>query len=143
VVFVFAILFLLFIIVMFGPQNFTITMWLAVALLPMVMATAFLRIPLHAKRMQKTSKVHFESSIRMTFLLDEVTVETSGPSAKSSRNYKYDAFYKVVETTELIYLYINSHQAHLVPKHDIASGKEIALVNLLKERVGKKFSTYY
>ncbi len=77
------------------------------------------------------------------YIFDDETLHIKQVSKRmqSESTYNYDFLYKVMENATHYFLYISKMQCHVVPKNSITEGDINALNELLRQKLGKKFST--
>lgn len=72
----------------------------------------------------------------LSFEENKFSVEQHGENASGTAKINYDAVWRVYETKDFIYIYVNSRQAHIVDKSTITGGTAIDLHILLVQKIG-------
>lgn len=67
---------------------------------------------------------------------NEILIEQCGENSSATTTVKYDAIWRVYETRDFIYLYVNSRQAYIVDKFTIECGTATDLRIFLVKAVG-------
>lgn len=88
---------------------------------------------LAVNRILKTDKTFENTKNHYWFYRDHVAVENKYGDTK----IKYDQLYRIYETSQFYYLYLNSRQAFLVEKNNSANQEQ--LTKLLQEQLGKNY----
>ncbi len=71
-----------------------------------------------------------------TFKDNEISIEQRGENVCGTTTVKYDAVWRVYETKDFIYLYVNLRQAYIVDKATVTSGTAADLRMFLMKTVG-------
>ena len=73
---------------------------------------------------------------KFTFENNKILIEQCGENTSATVTVSYGAIWRVYETKEYIYIYLNSRQAHTVDKSTIVGGTFADLRNVLSSAVG-------
>lgn len=85
------------------------------------------------KSFLKTDKISTGLKSKMTFSKEKIIVENQF----ETMNLEYSKLYKVMETKDYIYLYINKSQALIITKKSIACENVSKLIGMLRVGVNK------
>lgn len=74
----------------------------------------------------------------IAFQENELLMEQCGENASGMGNFNYQALWRIYETKDSIYLYLNPRQAHIVNKSTVTGGTVEDLRMLLISKIGEK-----
>lgn len=86
----------------------------------------------------QAKKMIAEGSVSGMLCAHEMTIEENGLFEKTDVNesrHTWSAIDRVVETPDHAFIFISSIQAHIIPKHQIASGDYDAFMREVRKRV--------
>lgn len=94
------------------------------------------------KYINKTAKYITDETDEI-YIFDEETLYIKQVSEKmqSESTYSYDYLYKVMESATHYFLYISKMQCHIVPKNSVTEGDINVLNDILRRKLGNKYST--
>ena len=91
----------------------------------------------------KKSPALFDTGLTFTFHEDYFTVQTTGMVSGTS-DIRYEALYRVYQTKDYFYLYLQQRQSYIVDKKDFTAGKPEELAVLLdKAMPAKKYRSWW
>lgn len=95
------------------------------------------------KRRVRTNKM-ISGSLTQFYRFGEnrIYIEESSDTMRFNAEYSYELIYKSIETADNLYLYINNMSALVISKDNFTSGSADELSELLKQKLGKRFSSY-
>lgn len=94
---------------------------------------------IYSKKALKTSALQAGAHIIVEFFDKKVKIETlKGEENIGNTTLDYNDIYKIYDTKHAIYIYVSSNQAFVCNKANI-EGNYDNLVNMLKEKLGKKY----
>lgn len=95
----------------------------------------FLLPKLTIRRLSKTDQTILNSKNHFSFYTNELIISNEVGSSK----FPYDKLYRVYETEDFMYLYINDRQAFLVNKAGFDGDVTEEVSHFLKEKMGRKY----
>lgn len=110
-----------------------IMIYLLLVLVNAVLAFALFVLP---KIQYKQNKALQGMKNEITFAEQEFTLAQQGNNAIATTTIKYDAIWRVYETADCFYVYINPRQAYIVDKSTIIGGTSVDLRMFLVKEIG-------
>lgn len=129
----------LFSIINFGFQFINTTALVIALVLGFFILYSVVFVP---KKYYKTAKQFAENSTTYRFTLECLEVESKSDESSSNSSIRYDAFHRIYELDEVIYIFISNIQAFIVPKNDIPEETMKQLRGIFKSKLGKKYHNY-
>ncbi len=112
-----------------------ITYILLILLFGLYLGYIYLLLPIISyRRFERKSEITNE----YTFFDDKMLILTTAKGIKGSSEYEYNAFFKVIETNDYIYLYISRGQALIVDKTTLSGGTSEQIRGTIIGKLGTK-----
>ncbi|MCM1368149.1 MAG: YcxB family protein [Roseburia sp.] len=126
----------------FGEDNSDRTMGIALIVFGVLFAPLVWVISRLLQKYINKSAKYITDETDEIYIFNDETLYIKQVSAKmqSEVTYAYDYLYKVTESATHYFLYISKMQCHIVPKNSVTEGDINTLTELLRRKLGNKFS---
>lgn len=122
------------------PEFFGLTLLLTLALL-LKLFLDFVRPRIFPKPLYKNSPALNDATHSIELYEDLIKGKSTGPNTSENIEAHYSSLAGAYETDDMFYLYLNKHQACIIPKDTIDTKAGIKLSDILVRDLGKKFKT--
>lgn len=123
------------------PEFFGLTFLLTLALLVKLFLD-FVRPRILPKPLYKNSPALNDATHSIELYEDLIKGRSTGPNTSENVEAQYTSLAGAYETEDMFYLYLNKHQACIIPKDTIDTKAGKKLSSILARRLGTKFMSF-
>lgn len=122
----------------FGFDSIIVILLIVLLIMDLLMTFLFFISP---RIYYNSVKKLIEAPVKYTFTDTYLLVESESSAASNNTQINYDTIYKVCETNNMIYIFINNSQAYIIPKRE-CSNRDIDRLRMIFSNHIKKYRNY-